>query len=67
MNINNMLSTLIFSYSVNEDSDKTLSTRLLALAGIKEVILSPEEQTIYLRVNKGLYQKGSAEELIHPQ
>jgi MFS family permease len=66
MKINNTLSTLIFSYSVNEDNDNTLSTRLLALAGVKEVIVSQEEQTIYLRVNKGHYQKGSAEELIHP-
>jgi MFS family permease len=67
MKINKNLTTLIFSHAGNEQEKNKLSTQLLALAGVKEVVLAKEEQTLYVRVNKAQYQTGSIEQIIHPR
>lgn len=57
--------TLILPYDNKTHDAKTLTHQLSTIAGIDEVVVSQEENTIYLRIDKLRYQKGSAEALIN--
>jgi len=65
MNPNVYLSTLIIPYTPEkEEKTKALISKLLALSGVKEVAPVPEENTLYLRVEKEHYVSGSVEKIL---
>lgn len=58
------LATLILSYPPSLKDEKALLAQLSELKGIKEVLMSKDEQVIYLRIDKANYQFGSAEKML---
>jgi len=56
--------TLILPYDSNTHDAVTLSAQLRLLPGVHDVVVSEEENTIYLRIDKALYETGSAEHLL---
>ncbi len=56
--------TIILHYDSTAHNAITLSSQLSALPGVHEVAISEKENTIYLRIDKALYQNGSANLLI---
>lgn len=56
--------TLRIPYTSLEQDEEQLRHRLASIPGITQVVLSTEEQMIYVRINKALYQQGSAEETL---
>ena len=56
--------TLTLAYNPLRQDVAQLKHQLLALPGVKEVIIASQEKTIYLRIEKSTYQEGSAETLI---
>ncbi|RUR13456.1 MFS transporter [Legionella sp. km772] len=56
--------TLILSWPNQERASEDLVSKLLNLAGVKEVVFAEEESVIYIKINKELYHVGSAESLI---
>lgn len=61
MQPNQYLSTLILAYPDTEPDETALVARLKNLRGIADIVISREEKTIYLRVDKANYIEGSAE------
>lgn len=61
MKPNMYLATLILPCT---ELDPSLHTQLLSVPGVKEVLLSTEKQVVYLKIDKQLYQSGSAEKLL---
>ena len=53
--------TLILPYDNTMHDVSSLTKKLGLLPGVNNVVIAYEESTIYLRINKTLYQKGSAE------
>jgi MFS family permease len=56
--------TIILHYDSTAHNAITLSSQLSTLPGVHEVAVSEKENTIYLRIDKALYQNGSANLLI---
>lgn len=56
--------TLILPYEPSQHNISNLHQRLSQLTGIVDLVISEEESTIYLRVIKNQYEKGSAEKMI---
>ena len=57
--------TLTLAYDHSKHDQKNLTKKLRALPGVHDVVLAPEESTLYLRINKALYEEGSADKLIN--
>ncbi|MFA5960066.1 MAG: MFS transporter [Tatlockia sp.] len=56
------LTTLILSYT--ENPKECVQKQLEQLAGIKEIVIAPEEKVIYLLIDKANYLPGSAEKIV---
>lgn len=65
MKSNVYFSTLILPFTANNEESKLVVNQLLKVAGIKEVILSKDENTLYVRVDNEEYSTGSAEKILH--
>ena len=57
--------TLILAYENLGQDLAHLTQQLSVLPGVTDVVIAPEENTLYLRIDKSSYQEGSAERLIH--
>ena len=64
MKPNVYVSTLILHYSPQIDTHDSLIKELLCVKGIKEAVISQEEQVIYVRIDKEQYQPGTAEQIL---
>ncbi len=56
--------TLILTYNNTKHNAASLANQLKLLPGVHDVVVAHEESTIYLRINKALYQNGSADQLL---
>ena len=56
--------TLILPYDNSMHDNVELTNALGMLPGVIDVIVTPAESTIYLKINKAHYQEGSAERLL---
>ncbi|HAT9245285.1 TPA: MFS transporter [Legionella pneumophila subsp. pneumophila] len=65
MKSNVYFSTLILPFTANNEESKLVVNQLLKVTGIKEVILSKDENTLYVRVDNEEYSTGSAEKILH--
>lgn len=65
MKSNVYFSTLILPLKSTNEEPKLIIKQLLKVAGIKEVILSKDENTLYIRVDNTEYSAGSAEKILH--
>jgi predicted MFS family arabinose efflux permease len=61
MKTNPTFVTLIIPYPYKEKVENVLLQRLTQLSGVQDASFAEEEEIIYLRVDKTLYQPGSAE------
>ncbi len=55
--------TLILHYDNTQSTSDILNHQLKQIPGVLDVVISEEESTVYLRINKANYQKGSAEKV----
>ncbi|HAU1321265.1 TPA: MFS transporter [Legionella pneumophila] len=65
MKSNVYFSTLILSFTAKNEESKLIVELLLKEPGIKEVIWSKAENTLYVRVDNQEYITGSAEKILH--
>ena len=57
--------TLILSFDSNLHKASDLTKQLKMLPGVHDVVVNPEERTLYLRINKALYHEGSADRVLN--
>jgi MFS family permease len=57
--------TLILPYDNRITDLSDLEHQLMALSGVHEVAIAPEESIIYLRINKLNYKEGCADQIIN--
>lgn len=65
MKSNVYFSTLILPFTAKNEESKLIVEQLLKVPGIKEVIWSKGENTLYVRVDNQEYFTGSAEKILH--
>lgn len=65
MKPNDYLSTLIVPLQKPQHDTQLIQQQLLAIAGVKEVLIAKDEEVIYLRINREEYPSGSAERIIN--
>lgn len=56
--------TVKLNYSRKIQDEPSFMQTLKALTGVQQVAIKPDEGSLYLRVDKALYQQGSAEHLL---
>lgn len=61
---NRYISTLLLPFKAIAQMDNILINQLSELKGVVEVVISEDEQVIYLRVDNQYYSKGSAERVL---
>ncbi|MFI4918559.1 MAG: MFS transporter [Legionellales bacterium] len=64
MKPNAYLATLILHYPAHGESTNEIIAKLLTVTGIKEVVFVPENQSLFLRIDKEHYAAGSAEAIL---
>ena len=56
--------TLMVPYQDKKQNQQELISQLGTLSGVQEVLLVEEEEVLYLRIDKALYQPGSVEKML---
>ncbi len=56
--------TLLIPYTGVDKNKQQVIDRLRQLSGVNEAVISPDENMIYLRVDKLTYQRGTAEDVL---
>jgi MFS family permease len=67
MKPNDYLTTLTIPFDTTVRLPSETLTKLQSIHGVKQVVISKEENTIYFKINKEQYTPGSIETTLHPK